>query len=88
MDKVNLTHLYIISEIFSALFLLFGNALGEFGIVYKAIVDGWKSDEVEQVAVKTLKGEPRHCINNNGVGSGEQVSSVAVISKTWLRKVC
>ena len=30
---------------------------GEFGIVYKAILNNWKGEGIEQVAVKTLKGK-------------------------------
>ena len=33
---------------------------GVFGIVYKAVLNGWRCGEVEQVAVKTLKGN-RQC---------------------------
>ena len=60
LDKVALALIVLVFQCrcsVNTIFLFFPNVSGEFGIVYKAMLDGWKSDEVEQVAVKTLKGE-------------------------------
>ena len=55
---------------------------GEFGIVYKALLDGWRCDEVEQVAVKTLKGSKQcPCIMFDEYLINPQVSSAAAISQ-------
>ena len=50
LDKVSTIILYFHDQ------YLLQIITGEFGIVYKAVLNGWRHGEVEQVAVKTLKG--------------------------------
>lgn len=44
------------------LFLLMG--LGEFGVVYRATLSGWRGKEQDLIAVKTLKGTLMNSISN------------------------
>lgn len=39
--------------------------LGEFGIVYRATLSGWRRNEEELIAVKTLKGTYQLTLHNN-----------------------